>query len=158
MVGYVLLIVAVIVMSTIVYQGLKTYVPREILDCPDGVSVFIKDVNCSISLPNHTLSITLQNNGRFNLGGYFIHATDDTRTVDLSNNLVEVAYQAENLIRFGLDDANSLSPQDEQDYNFDLDGQIYSIAITPVRFQEEDGKLRLASCSNAKVREEVSCI
>ena len=86
MIGYVLLVTCAIVIGVIVYQWIKTYVPTEALECPDEVSIFIKDFefNCE----NFQLDLTLKNNGLFKIAGYFIHATDDPNqtlaTIDLS--------------------------------------------------------------------------
>ncbi|MFH1151556.1 MAG: fibrinogen-like YCDxxxxGGGW domain-containing protein [Nanoarchaeota archaeon] len=161
MIGYVLLITGVIVMSTIVYQGLKTYVPKEVLDCPDGTSIFIKEINCIDNAGNFTLDLTLKNNGRFNIAGYFIRATDNINQelaiVDLSKNIDRQAYQMDNMIRFDPYGDDVMTPGDELTNTFNLDGNIYSIEIIPTRFQEEEGKIRLASCGSAKVKEKVVC-
>jgi hypothetical protein len=128
MVSYVLLIVFVIIIGAIVYQWLKTYVPAQALECPDGVSLFIKDADFDSS--DSQLIITLRNNGRFNLAGYFIHATNDSNqtlpTIDLSgyldntegrpgrihgNSVLFVEEIAEN---------NLFTPGSEESYFFDI--------------------------------------
>ena len=45
MIGYILLISMTIMMSIIVYQWVKTYVPKDLPDCPDGTSVMIKEIS-----------------------------------------------------------------------------------------------------------------
>ena len=42
-VGYVLLVSFAVFMGVVVYQWMKTFVPKETLDCPEGTSLFIKD-------------------------------------------------------------------------------------------------------------------
>jgi len=161
MIGYVLLIVSVIVMSTIVYQGLKTYVPKEILGCPEGVSIFVKEASCVDNIGNYTLNLTLGNNGLFNIAGYFIHATENETqtlaTVDLVGDISKPEYKMDNMIRFDPFGDDPLTPGSELTHTFNLNANIYSIEIIPTRFQEEEGKIRLASCGGAKVKEEISC-
>ena len=87
-IGYVLLIAVSIAISILVYQFLKTYVPTEALACPDGTSIFIKSY--TYDTQNGILKITLQNNGKFGIAGFFIHASTSASqlaTIDLSNNL-----------------------------------------------------------------------
>ena len=48
-IGYVLLIAFAILISAGVYAWLKTYVPREPLNCPDGVSIFVKEAGFNSS-------------------------------------------------------------------------------------------------------------
>ena len=86
MIGYVDLITTAIIISSIVYQHLKTYIPSEDSKCPDGISIFVaeKTYDCA----NKQLDLTIKNNGRFNIGGYFISATNspnqEVATSDLS--------------------------------------------------------------------------
>lgn len=161
MIGYVLLVVAVVVMSAIVYNGLKTYVPRDILDCPDGVSIFVKEASCVNNTGNYTLNLTLENNGRFNVAGYFIHATENESqtlaAVDLAGDISKPEYKMDNMIRFDPFGDDPMAPGDELTHTFNLDREIYSIEIIPTRFQDEEGKKRLANCGGAKVRETINC-
>lgn len=162
MVGYVLLVTSAIIMGVVVYQWIRTYVPTEALECPDGVSIFLKEYSYDCSLEE--LSITLKNNGRFNLAGYFIHATNNSNqtlaTIDLSNYTPLGEGKGGTVLFIGT--TNSFEPSDEPIiHTFDLSdsgiGQVYSVEIIPVRFQEEEGKTRFASCGNAKVEEIINC-
>ena len=65
MIGYVLLVAIAIIMSMIVFQFIRTYVPKDIVDCPDGVSVFIQETEYDCD--DDTLKVTIKNNGRFNI-------------------------------------------------------------------------------------------
>ena len=67
LIGYVLLVVFAVILAAIVYQWLRTYVPTESLNCPDGASIFISDANYC----ENALSLTIKNNGRFDLAGYY---------------------------------------------------------------------------------------
>ena len=160
-IGYVLLVTFAIIMGGILYQWLKGYVPKDILKCPDGVSAFIEDVGCIDHEDYFVLNLTLKNNGRFGIAGYFIHATDDPSqelaTVDLSTYHFEGGNKDRSAILFSLVEDNPIKPNDRKRSRFNLSSQIYSIEITPVRFQVENNKKRLASCGDAKVKEIVTC-
>ena len=49
MIGYVLLVSLAIIMGGIIYTWMKTYVPKDALECPEGTSLIIKgyEYNCS---------------------------------------------------------------------------------------------------------------
>ncbi len=160
MVGYVLLVVCAVIMGVIVYRWIITYVPTDPLDCPDGVSIFAKEVN--FNCEDFQLDLTLKNNGLFNTAGYFIHATNDSNqtlaTIDLSN-YTKLGEDKGGTILFGTSAENSFEPNEEKTNIFDLTdvGKIYSIEIIPVRFQEEDGKMRFTSCGGSKIKEMITC-
>ena len=167
MIGYVLLITAAIVMGAIVYQWLRTYVPIEAPACSDEISVFMKRYSCDPATGE--LTITIKNNGKFNLAGYFIHvSTDPTQeiaTIDLSEYVTTGGISAGGSLIFSAGSTNSLRPNKEFVSVFDLNGdvldggsglvQIYLIEIIPVRFQEIRNKLTFISCGNAKIREPI---
>lgn len=159
MVSYVLLIVFVIIIGAIVYQWLKTYVPAQALECPDGVSLFIKDADFDPS--DSQLIITLRNNGRFSLAGYFIHATNSSDqelpTIDLSVYLNEAESPGmifgNSVLFIGAGD-NFFQPGSEKSYFFDIPssiGELHLIRITPTRFQDVDERQRFVSCGDARV-------
>jgi hypothetical protein len=49
MIEYVLLIVIVISLSSVVYIWMKTYIPQESIECQDGVSLYITNLNMYIA-------------------------------------------------------------------------------------------------------------
>ena len=162
MIGYVLLITFGIILSTIVYSYLKSYVPKDLTKCPDETSISIQSYDCS----GQNLTFTLKNNGRFNLAGFFILATSspeqELATVDLSKNVVEdIGNQIfGNSILLSVEETgkNSFKPGEEETVVFLLNGnQTHMIQITPVRFEEKEGKTRFASCGNARVKEQIIC-
>ena len=167
MIGYVLLIAIAIIMSMIVFQFIRTYVPKDAFQCPDGVSVFIQEAKYVCGDTN-TLEVTTKNNGRFNIAGYFIHATtsldQELATEDLSGKIPLLGGGGEqygNSIVF-TPNSNSNPPNEIKTVTFDLTldpavDDIYKIEIIPVRFQEEEGKTRFVSCGDAKVSEVLSC-
>src|SRR3989344_5484172 len=88
MIGYILLITFAIVIAGVVYQWLKTYVPKEGLACPDDVSIYVSEYDS----PNlGELSLTLKNNGQFSIGGIHIYySTNESEEIavnDLSKKI-----------------------------------------------------------------------
>src|SRR3989344_2264370 len=85
-IGYILLVAIVIALSVLVYGWLKTYIPKESIECRDGTSVSINAYvyDCS----NKVLNITLKNSGRFDIAGFYIYGKTTTQeglaTTDLS--------------------------------------------------------------------------
>ncbi|MFC1710822.1 hypothetical protein ACFLZJ_01555 [Nanoarchaeota archaeon] len=161
MIGYILLISFALIMSGIIYAWVVTYAPKGSLDCPDGTSVFIQKINCPADF---NLNLTLKNNGRFNIGGYFIRATNESEqelaTVELSGVLNGSAYSGGIILNPGvkyIGEKNPMKPGDEMANEFILVQQIYSIEIIPVRWQEYDGKERLITCTNARITEQITC-
>lgn len=155
MVGYVLLITLAVVMGVIAYNWMKTYIPREAGSCPDGVSIFIKEA--ALNESNSQLSLTLKNNGRFDIHGYFIYArnssTQELATIDLSQYLNKSfgGIKVGNYIKFFSLQDEILNPGDEVTHIFNIPSNLnlYSLSIIPTRFQEENNKEKFVSCGNA---------
>src|SRR3989339_666862 len=61
MIGYILLVTGAIVMGSIVYQWMKTYVPADSLTCPDGISIYLSEFECS----ENTLNINEEKTDRY---------------------------------------------------------------------------------------------
>ena len=164
MVGYVLLVTCAIIISVLVYQWIKTYIPTEALECPDEVSIFIKEYTYDCTSGSEKLTIILKNNGMFNTAGYFIHATNKTdqelATIDLSN-YTKLGENKGGTVLFSQRGENSFEPNDEITNVFDLAdsgiGQIYSIEVIPVRFHEADNKMRFVICGDSRVKEAITC-
>jgi len=170
-IGYILLIAMVIVMSLIVYEWLRTYVPGEVTECPSGVSVYVKDYNYDCA--NNQFNFTLRNNGRFSISGYVIRASNDSTqeiaTISLTpyyNSSDERLQTVGNYILNFLD-INAYYPGQEisQHSNaFNLSqgeepfqGKIHKIEIIPIRREDVGGRARNAVCTNARIIEEIVC-
>jgi hypothetical protein len=161
MIGYVLLITFGIIMGVIVYNYLKTYVPKDPLDCPSGVAISLQDYTCS----GNELNITLKNNGKFNFAGFFIHASNNTEqkiaTIDLSQYLLEgpnMAHKFQNAVILAMGSENTINPGRSTIYTFqNIPPNIELIEIIPTRFQEQDEIRRFVSCSGAKISEKIIC-
>ena len=159
MIGYVLLISFAIVMGIVVYNWMKSYVPSDSLQCPDGTGIFIK----SYSYNETNLNVTLKNSGRFDLAGFFIHATNNSEqevaTLDISKNLTSKSSGMiwGNAVLFSKENSgNSFEPDADETYEFsNLTEQIYSIEIIPIRFETIKNKIRTVSCSRSKVRQKI---
>lgn len=165
MIGYVLLITFAVVISLIVYQQLKTYLPQENVECEDGVSIFIQDIKCYADGSNFTLNLTLKNNGRFAIGGYFIRGANDPDKLnifmDLSDYLAEDelgVLQGGNLIRFVGDDDNPFYPDNPAiTTSFEVPWEIYNLELIPLRYLTFENRKKIVSCSNAVISEKVNC-
>ena len=163
-IGYVLLIAVSITMSILVYQWMKTYVPTDSVKCPEGTSLFIKSVayNCV----EKTLTLTLQNNGKFGIDGYFIHVSDkpneELATIDISSKLTAGGSISGNSIRFSDAIENSLSPEALHNtgissFNVQSYGTLYKLEIIPTRLDVISNKKRFVSCGESKVEEQLKC-
>ena len=160
MVGYVLLISFAVIMGVIVYNWLKTYIPREALQCPEGVSVFIRDISCEdLGNGNYTLYLNLTNNGRFDFDGFFIKATrtpeQTIATWDIAPLIISGGNEAGGVVRLS---QGALEPAEiAENIKFELNNKTYIVEILPIKYQIIDGKQKLAGCGEAKVQEDVVC-
>ncbi|MEX2017325.1 MAG: DUF4215 domain-containing protein [Candidatus Pacearchaeota archaeon] len=166
MIGYVLLVTLAIVMSIVAYSFLKTYVPGGATECPDGVSLFVKEAgfNGTYNSTHSQLVMILKNNGRFNLLGYYIFATNNSNqpiaTIDLSSYWAEGGYRVGtgqgSYISFGQGIGNSFTTNEEAVHVFYVPlgvGELYSLSVTPTRIEEEDNRERFVSCSGARAEQ-----
>ena len=161
MVGYIVLISIAIAISAMVYGWIKTYTPKDIAECPDGVSISIEEAVCTGGAGNYNLNLKLKNNGRFDIAGYFIYATDsatqELATKDLSEKRTSGGGNFGGAMLFGVAGENPFKPNDERTENFNIPFQIFSVEILPVRWQKFENKNAFVSCGRAKVRENVDC-
>ncbi len=162
LISYVLLVSFAIVMGVLVYNWMKPGSPPD-LNCPEGTSLFIKEAYCYDDSGKFNLTLILENNGRFNIAGFLIHATNSSNqklaTIDLSKMRVSGGSPLGSSIIFNPAEENSIEPgETTEEVKFRLSEEIYSIEVTPIRLQEEDGKKRYMSCGDAKVKREIICI
>ena len=161
MIGYVLLVALVVVMAGIVYVYLRTYIPKDLPACPEETSLFIKEKSCS----NGILNITIKNNGKFSVGGYYIYASNvssaEIATIDLSKQLnsgIDNQYTYFNSVIFNISTNNTLDPGNEIINSFDLNQSINFIEIIPARFESQGKNVKLVSCGNSRIKEIVTCL
>src|SRR3989344_462210 len=155
-IGYVILITIALDMGGILYAWLKTYVPKEPLECDDGVSIFVKEYSCDTQL----LTLTLKNNGRFSIDGYYIKASTSAEAeiapIDLGSRVNQTGViKSGNIVIFSGD----FNPGGEIQNKFDITdkGDIKFIEIIPVQQIDYEGKRRIANCNNAKIKYTLSC-
>jgi hypothetical protein len=163
-VSYVLFVGIAVGLSIIVYSWLKSYVPKESLECPDGVSIAISQITYESATKR--LNLTLRNNGRFSIDGFYIRASNKSSELkDISElniapdmiilNPLEKSTVYGNQIRFLNTEFNSLAPGEFvfRAFNLSKYGQVKKIEIIPIRYEKISGKMKLLQCSNAKIQE-----
>ena len=157
MIGYILLITFAVVIAGVVYQGLKTYVPKEGIACPDGVSIYVS--NSVYDSAKKELKLTLVNNGQFSVGGisiyYSTNENEEIATNDLSKKIITGGTGLNPGISLGITGENSFEPSGEDEVlTFRVSGIdfIYAVEITPIRWQEEKNKKQIVNCANAKTK------
>ena len=161
LISYVLLVSFAVIMGVLVYNWMKPDSPPD-LNCPEGTSLFIKDAYCYDGSGKFNLTLILENNGRFDIAGFYIHATNSSSqtlaTIDLSTKMSTGGTRLPGtsiIIPFVVDD---LGPgETTQEIKFDLSEGIYSIEVTPVRYQGKAGKEKYVSCGDAKVKQKINC-
>ncbi len=160
-IGYILLISISIIMSVVVFQWLRTYVPKDSPKCAEGTSLFIKEIlyDCT----NSKLNVSVRNNGKFSINGYFIHvsnkANETLATIDISSNITFGGNISGNSVVFSQLAENSLAPAGIKTCSFNVAnlGTLYRLEIIPIRIQEVDGRKRVVSCGDSKVEETLAC-
>ncbi len=173
MLEYVLLIVFSVVLALIVYGVLKTYVPKDKIECPDGTSLLIENYNYDCD--SQILTMAISNNGRFNVTGYFVYISDayhnstnaaGNNSDDPSPDMTLLSIQG---IKLGMypnaipslpstfePGASEIETYDFSDGIF-TPNQVYSMTIVPMRWQSERGKMKMISCSDQKSTKEIAC-
>jgi len=161
LVGYVLLITFSAVIGVLVFQWMKSYTPQEEINCPYGSSLIIQNYTCSSDF----LTLIIRNDGKFDIGGYFIYATDspeeELATIDLSrNNTENNSIRMPTGVTFGqIGDKNTLEAGEEEIERYNLTGRtkIYSIEIVPIRWQEEMNKNIVVTCKDVRIKKRIEC-
>ena len=159
MIGYVLLVVGVIVLSAVVYVWLKSYLPRETIECPEGVSLFIEENVCKEINGIYELNISIRNNGRFDIDGYYIKSGvsgQEIATEDISENITYGGYSPKDtgIVLFS---GGKLKTDEKVEHRYSIGEIISLIEIIPIRYEVIEGKNRLVSCGNKKIRQIIEC-
>jgi hypothetical protein len=138
---------------------MRSYVPRPTLECPDGVSLFIEEVVCKSERGNYLLNISIKNNGRFLVDGYYIKATNEPgqerAIVDISESIESGGNAQGGIVLF----SGGNLPPGEQAIKaiYKIDFKTDLIEIIPMKYETIEGKNRLVVCGEAKVQEKISC-
>ncbi len=178
MIGYILLIVFAIIISASVFQWMRTYLPAQTVECPEGVSIFISEA--TYEGDTQRLNITLRNNGRHSISGYFVYTRNATET--LATNLVSKDFvsgkfggesnrvfgDVRDFVYFldmpprvgeGLPPAgkNNFYPGNQTTNIFSVsEHEPFEVRILPVRFETVGTRSILTRCSNAIVTQRVT--
>jgi hypothetical protein len=158
MIGYVLLITFAIIIGGVVYVWMSSYVPTETIECPDGVSIFIKDVECKNIGGEYQLALNLSNNGRFAIDGYYLKVSNNP-DIKIGNvpvtTVLSGAQEASGIIFF---QTKQLEPGAEAGKSvFKLKGEAFLVEVTPIRYEVIENKNKLAICGASKASETISC-
>jgi len=166
LIGYVLLVVIAISISIIVFQNLRNLVPEEKLECPNGVSVLLKEYTCDM---DGKITLKLANNGRFSIGGFYVRGAADGEVIPVHNLLgkdsegKEQPYWSPPSSKLG---ENSIKPGQEvsgfpNTLNFASapgwpeNKDLKKVEIVPFRFEEVEGRERFVVCGDASIIESV---
>lgn len=174
LISYILLIVVGITMGLVIYGWLRTYVPTEIAKCDQDVSLQVTGYtyDCTTKI----FKLELKNNGRFNVGGYLIRATNNS-SQDIANiplgkyyngTYPLIVYSTSEILIYKLL-TNSLEPDtalspDGNIFNLTkagttaFKGKIAKVQITPVRIiKNSRGANAPAICGDATITEKIEC-
>jgi len=172
-IGYMLLIVVGVSMGLVIYGWLRTYVPAEITKCDEDVSLQI--TNYEYDCTTKIFKLEIKNNGRFNVGGYLLRATnnsnDDIANVPLGkyyDGTEEFIVHSSSFLLIHKSLQNIFPPEqvlELEDNKFNLTlvspnfkGDIAKIQLTPVRIiTNSRGNNITAICSDATITEKISC-
>ncbi len=171
MIGYVLLITLAITMSVLVYNGMKSYVPTEHTECPDGIGIYVDDYTHKKDL----LNLTLKNNGRYGISGFYIYGSNDSSqeiaTINLAKKIKEnkkegySVFETQGGVRIFVDGVkegdkyNTWKPGKSYNFLFNVSGitgGIKFLEITPRMQMEYENTLYLPNCGDAKIKESIS--
>ena len=138
MVSYVLLIVIALALASVIYSWAKVksnFLPQE--ECPEDVSIIIKDYSCNNTIK--VISLYIENKGLFNINGFFIRASDNEsiiasiplNTTDIERSLIISG-------RYDFFD-NLLKPNEVRVANFSFKNSdpLKKIEIQPYILQEK---------------------
>lgn len=172
MIGYVLLIVFAIILGIITYAILKTYVPSQKIECPEGTSLLIENYSCD----DDSLTFALNNNGRFDLGGYYILAVDRDSERELKPTVALSVFNTDipspilsglNIegVKLGMKESPFLSEENNftvneveiESYDLTSVNKLYAIELVPFRWQIEENEKVVVICSDQKIRKRIDC-
>ncbi len=164
MISYVLLISIVIGISAGVYIFMKSFVPQDKTECPEETSIAIEELSCDEGAVENNINVKVTNNGKFSIGGYFIRVGDQPEQQIATIDISEYGGGSGGVVFISEGDigsSNALSPGRSSSRTFSVPtsvaSNIYLLEIIPIRYDEEDNKLRSTVCGEAKISEKVEC-
>lgn len=157
-IGYVILVAVAITMSFLVYAWMKSYVPKEKLECPNDVSIRIVSAKCVPGDGADTykkIEVEIKNTGLFDINGYIAKGEN---TQGVLFEISEGTYIFDSSIpgeigkaKPGYSKINLLGKNKGEG---DIKEEIKSIEVIPIRIQtnKETGKDETAICGDAVVK------
>jgi hypothetical protein len=131
-IAYVLLILMAISVSVLVFVWLKNRVPSDNKNCPDGVSLIIKDYNYTCG--NKNIDVLVQNKGRFTISGFILRANDrkeaETGFYTLDETGKELKPNEEYSYTYEIPTENSLTFLEVQPFIFDKEKIICADSVS----------------------------
>lgn len=161
MISYILLISIAISLSVIVYAWIKTYAPRDAPACVDGVSLYVE--SATYDCVGKQLTLNIKNNGRFSVAGYFIYGSEDEdaklAVIDLSSKNDGGRGTGGAVIHSLPNEKNPISPEGVMIDSFSgFTESLKFIEIMPARYQTQDNRNYLVTCSNARIKHDLECL
>lgn len=160
-VAYVLLILLAVGMSGIIYAWLKAQTPKDIVKCPQDISIYINAYSCNQE--GNTINISFENRGLFNIDGVsilFSNLSNKEPYLPLSStNPLGQVVQDEGFLYFN----PSLPPRKEyyEVFNYQEINEVKKIQIIPFVLGERIGedKGRIVICKDSiSVKDTEKCI
>jgi FlaG/FlaF family flagellin (archaellin) len=149
MVSYVLLIVIAIGLAAGVYAWLRGYLPssnpRE--TCSEDASLSIEKYTCS----EEQITLTIKNNGLFNINGFFIRGTDSENENAVPTSSLECEEQFRCTITGRYDFPENFNPNELKEVNFFYSQETETKPLKKIQVQpfvkSRDSK-KILLCSN----------
>jgi len=146
MIAYVILIVIAISLSILVYSYLKQFVPKyDVPTCPEGISISLSSIDCSLTSSNATILISFVNQGRFNISAVYLKLGPENREVKTLINEDDFFFQKDLAPGANITQIYSgirISPSEK-----------YSLEVEPATMTKKG----LALCENAIISQPLNC-
>jgi len=157
-IAYTLLILIAVAIAGAIYAWLQIQLPKERLECPEGVSVSISSYSCDDS--EGIINITFKNKGLFNLDGANVLISSDSNVPSkpiIALSEIGQSIQEEGFVYFN----PSLLSGGEYYEVFDYSefGTITEIQVLPFVFRKSIGNddIKLVLCKDAIIKQKITC-
>lgn len=153
MLSYVLLISLAIVMALLIYAGLKIIANvKQVQSCEQGTHLIITDESCN----DEYLTLSLKNNGRFNIEGFIMSYSNDKRKKPTDPMLLQEDSDVGHYYFTRETPPNPLEPEVEKTITINRKtvNRLEKISIQPFVKSETTG---IVVCEEAVIVQEVDC-
>jgi hypothetical protein len=148
MVGYVLLIIIAVALAAGVFTFLRTFIPKERVECPEEIHIVIQDYVCSSGV----LNLTFSNRGLFTVDGVYVRAGTQEKKVRTPLNDPDAGGKERDKFYIDLVPGNKTTRTYASD-QFLTPGE-YVVEVEPGRYSEEG---LWAICERALVTQTIQC-